>query len=65
LALRGKAMFEDILKKVVFYKVRDAECGVEGWRYEEEYFGLTTGCLRTFDTLADALRDYLESLEEK
>jgi hypothetical protein len=57
-------MFEEILKKVIFLKVRDSECNVVGWRYEEEYFGLTTGSLRTFDTLADALREYLEHLEE-
>jgi len=55
---------ETILEKVIFLKIRDSECGVVGWRYKEEHFGLATSSLRTFETLADALRGYLESLEE-
>jgi hypothetical protein len=74
LGFRRKLMFEnsdndpnpseeEILEKVIFLKIRDSECGVVGWRCQNEYFGLTTESLQTFDTLVDALRDYLESLE--
>jgi hypothetical protein len=55
---------ETILEKVIFVKVRDSECHIVGWRCQREYFGVTTDSLRTFDTLADALRNFLEYLEE-
>ncbi len=55
---------ETILRKVVFVKIRDHECNVEGWRYEVEYFGLTTSSLRTYENLVDCIRDYLEFLEK-
>lgn len=55
---------ETILEKVIFVKVRDSECHLVGWRCQREYFGVTTESLQTFDTLADALRNFLEDLEE-
>jgi hypothetical protein len=55
---------ETILEKVIFVKVRDSECHLVGWRCQRKYFGFTTESLRTFDTLVDALRNFLEYLEE-
>jgi len=55
---------ETILEKVVFYRVRDAECGVVGWRIQHESFGITVGSLRIFDTLSDATQDFLEDFKE-
>jgi hypothetical protein len=52
-----------ILKKISFLQIQDSELGVGVWYIEEEYFGVCLSSVRTFENLPDALRHYLESLE--
>jgi hypothetical protein len=56
---------ETILEKVVFYKVKDSECGSIIWRHREEKYGIQTVSNRGFDTLAEAVEDYLSGFEEE
>ncbi len=51
----------EILKRVTFLKIEDAECGVVGWKYEVEVPSVVVSSNRTFDTFEEAVEDFLES----
>jgi hypothetical protein len=56
---------ERIIKKVTFLKIEDSECGVVGWKYEVEVPSVILGSNRTFNTFAEAVKDFLDSRKKE
>ena len=52
---------EEILTKVSFIKIKDSECGMVGWKYELELPGLIFSSNRTFDSLPEAIEEFMQS----
>ncbi len=61
----GKRHSEEILRKISFVQIKDGECGVVGWVYLVESESIQLRSNRTFDTLEEAIEDYLEGRKRK
>lgn len=61
MVLEKDADEESFFQKVIFIQFQDSECGVVGWKYEQEYPHICLSSARTFDTFEEAVEEYLES----